>query len=166
MDRTLARRLTTVAGLAAAVAVAFTVGVARGTPACAQTLPAPLVTFCSGGPALAQEINANFLQTAAWMAAKMGRPGDKAFQVPDCIKYQVNGSASGGVAYAQITAGDSACGAGRYPTTVYCQTTTNGGVLDGMGLSTSGGTPYGYCRTHGAGAGSVSVYGSCCRMSP
>jgi hypothetical protein len=167
MPRSFPRPFAVCGAIAASIAIAFSVGVARGTPACAQTLPSPLVTFCAGGPALAQEINADFLQTSAWIAQKVGRPADAVLQVNDCVRYQVNASASGGVASARINAGDAACGAGRYPVTASCSPSTNGGVLDGVGISSSSGVPYAFCRTHGAGSGGlVSLYGACCRFKP
>ncbi len=39
---------------------------------CAQTLPAPMVTFCPNNPAVAADVNANFQQLATWVEAKTG----------------------------------------------------------------------------------------------
>ena len=42
---------------------------------CQQTLPAPLVTFCAGDPALAKDINGNFQGVANQLIAKVGAWG-------------------------------------------------------------------------------------------
>ncbi|MBL8939212.1 MAG: hypothetical protein JNM69_31920 [Archangium sp.] len=46
---------------------------AAGT--CAQTLPAPLVTFCADEPALASDVNGNFQQLVTWLQQKVGSVG-------------------------------------------------------------------------------------------
>src|SRR5262249_28511712 len=43
---------------------------------CAQVLPAPMTTFCSGTPAIASQVNGNFKQLADWTAAKVGTLSD------------------------------------------------------------------------------------------
>jgi hypothetical protein len=70
--RQLGRRMV---ALAAVVAVTSTVWVNRTAWAqtvCAQTLPAPLKTFCPNDPALASQINGNFQQVVSWVEAKTG----------------------------------------------------------------------------------------------
>lgn len=42
---------------------------------CSQTLPAPLVTMCANGPALASDVNGNFQAVYNWINQKVGTPG-------------------------------------------------------------------------------------------
>lgn len=48
------------------------VGTALAVGPCAQTLPAPLVTFCPNAPALADEVNGNFQGVLSLVQAKVG----------------------------------------------------------------------------------------------
>ena len=59
---------------ALAMGVGFA-GSALAAGNCAQTVPAPLVTFCSNTPALASEVNDNFRILAESLVAKVGAIG-------------------------------------------------------------------------------------------
>lgn len=56
---------------ALAVSLGFA-GSAFAAAGCAQTLPAPLITFCSDTPANADEVNGNFLAVINMLVAKVG----------------------------------------------------------------------------------------------
>lgn len=75
--RQVRRAVWSVGAAALAVATVWVAGAAwaGGTPICAQTLPAPLVTFCPNAPAVASEINGNFAQLVAWLEQKVGPVG-------------------------------------------------------------------------------------------
>ncbi len=62
---------------AALVMTTLVVGVRTALAAgnCAQTLPAPLTTFCGNDPALAGEVNGNFQQLVTWVQQKVGTVG-------------------------------------------------------------------------------------------
>lgn len=70
--RRLARRVA-VTGVAVALAVVgWSAAPAWAQASCAQTLPAPLVTFCPDAPARADQVNANFQGLATVITTKTG----------------------------------------------------------------------------------------------
>ena len=150
----------------AALALALSAGFARGTPACAQTLPAPLVTFCAGGPALQSEINGNFLQTAAWFTQKAGKPSDNWFAYYDCIATSVTTVPNGTSQTLTIRAGGAQCGAGRSPILASCTLPNTGGVLEGQGVHYVNGAAEAFCSIRGGSGGTAQLDVTCCEFTP
>lgn len=90
-QKRLGRRSFKRAAVAAAVCGAVVIGAWVAQPAwaqvaCAQTLPAPLKTFCPDNPALASEVNGNFSTIAGWLTTKTGTLG-----TPDIATRDVSG---------------------------------------------------------------------------
>jgi hypothetical protein len=167
MERKCSRTSAVAAGVAA-LAFAFTAGVARAKPLCTQTLPAPLVTFCAGAPFLAHEVNGDFLQATTWLAQKIGPPKDSALAMPDCVGFSPTASyTASGTASLSVSSGDSTCGVGRAPVVASCISTGTAGAIDGAGVRVVNGVSTAFCRAHGGTTSQfVQMSGICCRFKP
>ena len=66
------RAVLSAASLAALLVAPWLISPAWAQATCAQTLPAPLTTFCPDSPALATQVNGNFQAVANWISNKAG----------------------------------------------------------------------------------------------
>ncbi|MCA3012722.1 MAG: hypothetical protein INH41_10035 [Myxococcaceae bacterium] len=142
--RAAARRRWKTIALAAVATVGAVALVSREAlaQACAQTLPAPMVTFCPDSPALANVVNANFQQLATWLQEKVGPLGSSNVAITGSLTVSapdggpgtvtINGSpvfggtltVDGGITFAgglrqALTLGPSASGIGAQLNTTY-----------------------------------------------
>lgn len=62
-------------GAVAAIALVLLTPRVMAAGTCAQTLPAPLITFCADEPALASDVNSNLQQLVNWVQQKVGTVG-------------------------------------------------------------------------------------------
>lgn len=158
------RRRALVAGTLAGLAVLVVGARVSAQASCAQTLPAPLVTFCQDTPAQADTVNANFQALANAITGRLG-PLDGGAGAISGASVSVSGAATvGGALSAGSLSAGGAVSAASVSTTGAA--TVGGNATIGGGLTVTGPLQAGCPTAFPIGGGAVNMVdlGASCIM--